>query len=91
MAAGTLQMAWINKGDNSEEQYHVMYGVDGQNRTMKARTVHGKAVLTSLLTEELSLQMDHAQRLLDELHNRGTANVAGLNVSDTELRKLDLA
>ena len=32
MSLGTLQMAWINKGENGEEQYHVMYGIDGRQK-----------------------------------------------------------
>ena len=91
MSAGTLQMAWINKGEATEEQYHVMFGIDGANRTAKARTVHGKDVLKSLLTEELSLNTDHAERVMDELQKKGSSSVTGLNVPDTELRKLDLA
>lgn len=91
MARGTLQMAWINKGDSSEEHYHVMYGVEGENKTMKARNVKGREALSTMLANDLCLLPERVSRVLEELQSSGTSNVAGLNVADADLKRLDLA
>ena len=90
MSHGTLQMAWINKGENEEEQYHVMYGIDGVERTMKARSIHGRGVLTAILTSDLHLVTERVNKALDDLESLGTCSVTGLNIPDADLKRLDL-
>jgi hypothetical protein len=84
-------MAWINKGENEEEQYHVLYGVDGAERTQKARSVHGRGVLTAILTSDLHLVTDRVNKVLDDLETMGTCSIMGLNIPDADLKRLDLA
>lgn len=91
MPAGTLQVAWMNKGADSNERYHVMYGIDGQNRTMRARNVEGRATLTELLSNDLALLPDRINRIMDDLSKSGTCSVPGLNVAESDLKRLDLA
>ena len=91
MPAGTLQLAWMNKGANGNERYHVMYGIDGESRTMRARNVEGRDTLTALLANDLAFLPDRINRIMDDLQRSGTCSVAGLNVPDADLKRLDLA
>jgi len=91
MARGTLQMAWINRGDGTEEHYHVMYGLEGENKTMKARTVRGKAMLMTLLKTDLRMNEAKVGSALGELDSRGTTSVDGLDVDMNDLKRMDLA
>ena len=91
MARGTLQMAWINKGDSAEEQYHIMYGMEGENKTMKARTVRGKAVLGALLRADLKMPESSIKSAIGELETKGTASLDGLDIDLNELKRMDLA
>ena len=91
MARGTLQMAWINKGDGAEEHYHVMYGLDGENKTTKARTVRGKATLKTFLKIDLRMNEAKVGSALGELESRGSVNLEGLDVEMSDLKRMDLA
>ncbi len=90
MARGSLQMAWINRGENAEEHYHLMYGRDGETRTMKARTVRGRKVLTSLLLSDLKVPDGSVTGAISALDATGTASVDDLDVDVADLRRLDL-
>lgn len=91
MPAGTLQLAWMNKGAETEERYHVMYGIDGQSRTMRARNVSGRDTLTELLANDLALLPERINKIMDDLQKSGTCSVPGLNVADSDLKRLELA
>lgn len=91
MPAGTLQLAWMNKGAAGNERYHVMYGIDGQSRTMRARNVEGREKLTELLSNDLAFLPERINRIMDDLGKTGTCSVSGLNVPDADLRRLELA
>ncbi len=90
MARGSLQMAWINKGENAEEHYHLMYGLDGENMTMKARTIRGRKVLTTLLKSDLKVADGNVAGVISDLEAKGTASVEDLDIDVADLRRLDL-
>ena len=92
MARGTLQLAWINRGEAAlEPQYHVMYSIDGDNRTTRARHVRGKETLTRLLEADFNFLPDRMNKIMSELQKGGSSSVAGLNIPDTDLQRLELA
>ena len=92
MARGTLQLAWINRGEAAEDpQYHVMYTIEGDNRTTRARHLRGQETLTRLLEDDLNFLPDRMNKILSELEKGGSSSVAGLNIPDADLRRLELA
>jgi|GEM_PF-4940121 len=91
MARGTIQVAWINKGESGDEHYHVMFGKDGENKTARARSVKGRHELAHLLKNDLKLNDGQSNGALNELDSSGQASVGGLDISDDLLKSLDLA
>jgi len=91
MARGTLQIAWINKGEGGTEHYHLLFGKDGETKTQRARSVKGRHDLAHLLKGELKLSDAVANGALGELDGSGQASVAGLEVAEDELKRLELS
>ena len=91
MSKGVLQVSWINRGTEGEETYHLMYGGPGTSRTLRARTLLGRAVLEELLREDLHLNSEAIRRVMNELTATGAANVPGMDLSHADLRRLELA
>jgi len=91
MARGTLQVAWINKGEGGEEHYHVMFGKDGDSKTLRARSVKGRHELAHLFKSELKLADNACNSALNDLDSSGQASLNGMEVSDDILKNLDLA
>jgi hypothetical protein len=91
MPAGTLHVSWINKGESSLEHYHVIYQVDGAAGTARARSVRGRQALTTILSSDIALLPSRIDKLFEELESMGTVTLAGLNVAQEDLERLQLA
>lgn len=90
MPAGTLHISWINKGDQLEH-YHVIYAIDGSSGTARARSIRGKQALTTVLTNDIALLPPRVEKLFQELESNGSCTMAGLNVAQEDLERLQLA
>jgi len=90
MSRGTLQIAWINKGDGGDEHYHMMFGKDGENKTLRARSVKGRDELAHQLKINLKLNEGTINGALSELDASGQASVNGMEVADDVLQTLEL-
>ena len=90
MPAGTLHVAWINKGDDLEH-YHVMFGVEGATGTAKARSIRGRQALTTILLNDVALLPARVNKIFQDLENVGQCTLAGLNISQEDLERLSLA
>ena len=90
MPAGTLHIAWINKGEELEH-YHVMYGIDGAMGTSKARSIRGRQALTTILSSDVALLPARVTKVFQELDSHGSCTMAGLNIAQEDLERLNLA
>ena len=90
MPAGTLHVSWINKGEQLEH-YHMIYGIDGALGTARARSIRGKQTLTTILSNDVALLPSRVQKIFEELETMGSCTVAGLNISQEDLERLNLA
>jgi hypothetical protein len=91
MPAGTLHVSWINKGESSLEHYHMIYSIDGAAGTARARSIRGKQALTTVLSNDVALLPPRVTKLFQELESLGSVTLAGLNVSQEDLERLQLA
>jgi hypothetical protein len=91
MPAGTLHISWINKGESTLEHYHVIYSIDGAAGTARARSIRGKQALTTVLTNDVALLPPRVTKLFQELESMGSVTLSGLNVSQEDLERLQLA
>ena len=91
MPAGTLHVSWINKGESTLEHYHVIYSIDGAAGTARARSIRGKQALTTVLSNDVALLPPRVTKLFQELESMGSVTLAGLNVSQEDLERLQLA
>ena len=91
MPAGTLHISWINKGDSTLEHYHVIFGVEGASGTAKARSIRGRQALTTVLSNDVALLPSRVTKIFQELDGMGSCTVAGLNIAQEDLERLNLA
>jgi hypothetical protein len=89
---GSLYVVWLNQGESREPEFAVRFvprdGAAGS--VAEPLTFLGEESLWAFLALSLSLGSDHVQDALSELHDKGSAEIDSLDISDDDLRRFKL-
>lgn len=88
---GSLYVVWLNKGEAREPEFAVRFVRHGAvGSTAEPIKFLGEEALWAFLALSLSIGTGHVQSALSELHGKGSAEIASLNIPDDDLRRLKL-
>jgi len=89
---GSLRVVWLNRGESREPEFSVRF-VPGDavgDVTDHPRKLQGEESLWSFLALSLAVGSQHVEAALRDLHEKGSAQIDSLNISDDDLRRFEL-
>lgn len=89
---GSLHVVWSNKGEAREPEFTVRFVPHNAvgDVTDHSSRFQGEESLWSLLALSLALESEHVEAALRDLHEKGSAEIDSLNISDRDLRRFKL-
>ena len=87
--AGSLYIAWLNKGESREPVFAIRFVPNGYGTVESVTTCQflGEESLREFLVRSLFIGNNHVEVALLDLHYKGSAEIHSLNISDDELRR----
>jgi hypothetical protein len=91
-SAGSLYIAWLNKGESREPVFAVRFVPNGYGTLDNVTTCQflGEESLREFLVRSLFIGSDPVEAALLDLHYKGSAEFHSLNISDDNLRRFKL-
>jgi hypothetical protein len=84
-------VVWLNKGEAREPEFAVRYARHGAvGSAAEPLKFLGEEALWAFLALSLSIGSSHVQSALSDLHSKGSAEIASLNIPDDDLSRLKL-
>jgi hypothetical protein len=83
---GSLYVVWLNKGESREPVFAVRFAPNGYGTVdgVTTRQFLGEESLREFLARSLFIESNHVEDALLDLHNKGSAEIHSLNISDDD-------